>query len=91
MKRMKRLILTLFVGLLCFTYQAKAQWTVIDPSNLVQNIKMCIRDSYATEVSVPEYLAYTTEETEKVEVQRLAGELGGDMELAIRQLAEGKR
>lgn len=33
---MKRLILTLFVGLLCFTYQAKAQWTVIDPSNLVQ-------------------------------------------------------
>lgn len=27
----------------------------------------------------------------KVEVQRLAGELGGDMELAIRQLAEGKR
>ena len=30
-------------------------------------------------------------ETEKVEVQRLAGELGGDMELAIRQLAEGKR
>ena len=42
---------------------------------------------YATEVSVPEYLAYTTEETEKVEVQRLAGELGGDIELAIRQLA----
>ena len=46
---------------------------------------------YATEGSVPEYLAYTTEETEKVELQRLAGELGGDMELAIRQLAEGKR
>ena len=46
---------------------------------------------YATEVSVPEYLAYTTEETEKVEVQRLAGELGGDIELAIKQLAEGKR
>ena len=45
---------------------------------------------YATEVSVPEYLAYTTEETEKVEVQRLAGELGGDMELAIRQLGRGQ-
>jgi len=29
--------------------------------------------------------------TEEVEVRRLAGELGGDMELAIRQLAEGKR
>ena len=40
MKRMKRLILTLFVGLLCFTYQAKAQWTVIDPSNLVQNLSL---------------------------------------------------
>ena len=45
---------------------------------------------YATEVSKSEYLAYTTEETEKVEVQRLAEKLGGDMELAIRQLAERK-
>ena len=45
---------------------------------------------YATEVSVPEYLAYTTEETEKVEVLRLAERLGGDMELAIKQLAESK-
>ena len=43
---------------------------------------------YATEVSKSEYLAYTTEETEKVEVQRLAESLGGDMETAIRQLAE---
>lgn len=42
---MKRLILTLFVGLLCFTYQAKAQWTVIDPSNLVQNIKSAVQSS----------------------------------------------
>ena len=42
---------------------------------------------YATEVSKSEYLAYTTEETEKVEVQRLAGRLGGDMELAIKRLA----
>ena len=53
--------------------------------------KPMVETVYATEVSVPEYLAYTTEETEKVEVQRLAGELGGDIELAIRQLAEGKR
>lgn len=37
------MILTLFVGLLCFTYQAKAQWTVIDPSNLVQNIKSAVQ------------------------------------------------
>lgn len=45
---------------------------------------------YATEVSKSEYLAYTTEESEKIEVQRLAESLGGDMEMAIRQLAESK-
>ena len=32
--------------------------------------------------------AYTTEESEKIEVQRLAESLGGDIELAIKQLAE---
>ena len=42
---------------------------------------------YATEVSAEEYLAYTTEETEKVEVYRLAEKLGDDIEAAIRQLA----
>ena len=46
---------------------------------------------YATEVSEEEYLCYTTEETEKVEVLRLSERLGGDMELAVRQLAESKR
>lgn len=46
---------------------------------------------YATEVSGEEYLAYTTEETEKVEVYALAGKLGGDIEAAIRQLAEKRR
>ena len=45
----------------------------------------------ATEVSAEEYLAYTTEETEKVEVYRLAEQLGGDIEAAIRQLAEKRR
>lgn len=46
---------------------------------------------YATEVSAEEYLCYTTEETEKVEVMHHAGKLGGNMELAIKQLAEEKR
>ena len=46
---------------------------------------------YATEVSAEEYLAYTTEETEKVEVYRLAEQLGGDIEAVIRQLAERRR
>ena len=45
---------------------------------------------YATEVSVEEYLTFSTEETEKMEVLALADELG-DIELAIRQLAERKR
>lgn len=46
---------------------------------------------YATEVSPSEYYAYTTEETEKLEVRTLAAGLGGDMEAAIRQMAENKR
>ena len=46
---------------------------------------------YATEVSLEEYYTYTTEETEKVELFRLSEKLGGNLELAIRQLAEQKR
>ena len=45
---------------------------------------------YATEVSPAEYLTYTTEESEKTEVFNLAEELGGDLELAIKRLAETK-
>ena len=44
---------------------------------------------YATEVSAQEYFTYTTEETEKMELFRLRDKLGGDIELAIRQMAEG--
>ncbi|MDB9138725.1 TraG family conjugative transposon ATPase [Parabacteroides distasonis] len=43
---------------------------------------------YATEVSKAEYLTYTTEETEKMRVLARAEQLGGNMELAVRQLAE---
>ncbi|GHT37009.1 transposase [Bacteroidia bacterium] len=46
---------------------------------------------YATEVSGEEYLTYTTEETEKLEVMRLAEKLDGNLESAIKQLAESKR
>ena len=46
---------------------------------------------YATEVSEEEYLTYTTEEVEKMEVFALAEKLGGDIEAAIRQLARKKR
>ena len=43
---------------------------------------------YATEVSKSEYLTYTTEESEKMEVLALSEKLGGDIELAIKQLTE---
>ncbi|MGC3978459.1 MAG: DUF4141 domain-containing protein [Paludibacteraceae bacterium] len=35
---MKKIIVSLFVILACCGFEAKAQWAVIDPSNLVQNI-----------------------------------------------------
>lgn len=46
---------------------------------------------YATETSLEEYLCYTTEESEKLEVMERTRELEGNMELAIRQLAREKR
>ena len=46
---------------------------------------------YATEVSLEEYLCYTTEETEKIELLALAEKLNGNFELAIKQLAAQKR
>ena len=45
---------------------------------------------YATETSLAEYLAYTTEESEKLEVERLADKPGSGMEQAIRVLAAEK-
>ena len=46
---------------------------------------------YATEVSRQEYLAYTTEESEKHELMQLTEKLGGDIELAIKQLSESEK
>ncbi len=46
---------------------------------------------YATEVSLEEYLTYTTEETEKMEVLNLAEKLDGNIEQAIKQLAQQAR
>uniref|UniRef100_UPI0025C228E6 TraG family conjugative transposon ATPase n=1 Tax=Bacteroides sp. UBA939 TaxID=1946092 RepID=UPI0025C228E6 len=66
-----------------------------DPARLYKEVWIGLGGAqsavYATEVSKSEYLTYTTEETEKVEVFRLAGELGGDLELAIKRLAESER
>ncbi|WP_271784535.1 TraG family conjugative transposon ATPase [Aquimarina algiphila] len=46
---------------------------------------------YATEVSSEEYLTYTTEETEKMKVLALAKARGGNIESAIKQLAEQRK
>jgi conjugation system TraG family ATPase len=46
---------------------------------------------YATEVSLEEYYTYTTEESEKMEVLALTEKLDGNIELAIKQIAESKR
>lgn len=40
---MKRLLIVMCVALCGFTHQAKAQWTVVDPTNLVQNIRTAIQ------------------------------------------------
>lgn len=46
---------------------------------------------YATEVSEEEYYTFTTEESEKLEARKMSEELGGNLELAIRRMAEKKR
>jgi xanthine dehydrogenase iron-sulfur cluster and FAD-binding subunit A len=42
---------------------------------------------YRTEVSVEEYFAYTTEETEKVKVHQYAKKFDGDIKKGIAALA----
>ena len=86
-------------ALLGLTDKEKAQILSInqanDPSRLYKEVWIGLGGTqsavYATEVSPEEYLAYTTEETEKVEVCQLAEQLGGDMELAIKRLADDRR
>ena len=86
-------------SLLGLTEKEKSQILSInqsnDPSRLYKEVWIGLGGTqsavYATEVSTQEYLAYTTEESEKLEVRALAEKLGDDMEAAIRQLAEDKQ
>ena len=86
-------------SLLGLTEKEKAQILSInqsnDPSRLYKEVWIGLGGTqsavYATEVSMCEYLAYTTEESEKMEVRALADKLGGDMETAIRQIAEDRQ
>ncbi|NDV70395.1 TraG family conjugative transposon ATPase [Dysgonomonas sp. 25] len=85
-------------ALLGLTEKEKAQILSINmsnnPSRIYKEVWIGLSGAqsavYATEVSKSEYLAYTTEETEKLEVMQLAEKLDGNIELAIKQLAERK-
>ena len=46
---------------------------------------------YDVEVSEEEYLAYTTEQSEKVELYDIVKRNGGDLESAIKQIAHNKK
>jgi conjugation system TraG family ATPase len=86
-------------AMLGLTDKEKAQVLSInmnnDPSRLYKEVWIGLGGVqsavYATEVSLEEYLAYTTEETEKLEVMELAAQLGGNVELAIRRIAAKRR
>jgi len=86
-------------AMLGLTDKEKAQVLSInmnnDPSRLYKEVWIGLGGTqsavYATEVSLQEYLAYTTEETEKMEVMELSAKLGGNVELAIRRIAAKRR
>lgn len=66
-----------------------------DPSRLYKEVWIGLGGThsavYATEVSLEEYLAYTTEESEKMEVMQLAAQLDGNVERAIKHIAMQRR
>jgi protein subunit release factor A len=86
-------------AMLGLTEKEKAQVLSInmnnDPNRLYKEVWIGLGGAhsavYATEVSLEEYLAYTTEETEKLEVMQLASQLDGNVEQAIKRLALEKR
>ncbi|OXA99162.1 conjugal transfer protein TraG [Flavobacterium oncorhynchi] len=86
-------------AMLGLTEKEKAQVLSInmnnDPSRMYKEVWIGLGGThsavYATEVSLKEYLAYTTEETEKLEVMQLAQELGGNVEQAIKRIASQRR
>ncbi|WP_395974031.1 TraG family conjugative transposon ATPase [Chryseobacterium cucumeris] len=82
-------------SMLGLTDKEKAQVLSInmnnDPKRLYKEVWIGLGGThsavYATEVSTEEYLAYTTEETEKMEVMQLASELDGNVEHAIKRIS----
>ncbi|WP_313578122.1 TraG family conjugative transposon ATPase [Chishuiella sp.] len=86
-------------AMLGLTDKEKAQILSInmnnDPNRLYKEVWIGLGGThsavYATEVSLEEYLAYTTEETEKMEVLQLAEERDNDVEIAIKHIAMQRR
>ncbi|MFR9506083.1 MAG: TraG family conjugative transposon ATPase, partial [Rikenellaceae bacterium] len=86
-------------NLLGLTEKEKSQILSInmanDPTRLYKEVWIGLGGEqsavYGTEVSMEEYLSYTTEQTEKLEVEQRTEALGGDIEAAIKQLANEKR
>lgn len=86
-------------AMLGLTDKEKAQILSInmnnDPSRLYKEVWIGLGGThsavYATEVSAQEYYAYTTEETEKLEVMKMAEELGGNVEHAIKRIVLKKK
>ncbi|EJL74371.1 TraG family conjugative transposon ATPase [Chryseobacterium populi] len=66
-----------------------------DPSRLYKEVWIGLGGNhsavYATEVSTEEYLAFTTEESEKHELMQRASQLDGNIEEAIRRIAAEKK
>lgn len=86
-------------AMLGLTDKEKAQILSInmnnDPSRLYKEVWIGLGGThsavYATEVSAQEYYAYTTEETEKLEVMKMAEDLGGNVEHAIKRIVLKKK
>ena len=78
-------------SLLGLTDKEKGQILSINQANDPSRKYKEVSAVYATETSVEEYLTYTTEETEKLEVTQMTERLGGNMEQAIRVLAKEKK
>lgn len=65
-----------------------------DPRRKYKEVFIALGDRakvYATEVSLEEYGAYTTEEKEKLEVQTRTKQNGGDIQVAIVDFADARR
>lgn len=85
-----KLIKYLFVALVLGTFSSCSDYLDKQPDDML-TLEMVFNDKTRTEVSLEEYYTFTTEETEKLELFKLAERLDGDLELAIKQLAESKR